>query len=613
MSPAKPLNISLFRAGWPRTLLIAALAILLGWLLSAVLPGYLVFLGTSAVVAMISLLGLGVVTGSAGMMALCQLSFAAVGAWVVSWLNTAGAPGGLMLWLPLGGLAAAAVGLLVGLPALRLRGVNLAVVTLGFAAAADLTLGKIQFPGTLSGVQVPRPELFPGDRRYFLFAVIILVLCALLVAFLHNSSWGRSWRFVAFSERGTASAGTSVTFAKLTAFAVSAFLAGIGGALLSGQVGLVYPTSFTTIQSLALYVLAIVSGSYLIDMAVLGGILWVLVPELLKRFGISQDWGFVVFGALGIQALTTGSNLGEDLRAWWWRRRLRRIGSTGPKKPLETSAAEAEQSVPSAAEVAQQTPQAAASTRLEPAAATPKPQSIDSEQLLKVRGLTVSFGPVSALKNVDLELSTGSITGLMGPNGAGKSTFVDALSGFLPQHQGSITLAGESLDSLSPAQRARSGLRRTFQQDRVPPTLTVGGYANFISRGKSDAEQLAQILAYFDCPSVEVQLARVDVGTRRLIEVAANVAAQPRLLLLDEPAAGLSHQEHLAFAQQLLRVPQEFGISLLLIEHDLDLVRSTCSNIVVLNFGEVIASGPQQEVLADRAVMNAYMGELETS
>ncbi|MFZ4355493.1 ABC transporter permease subunit, partial [Enterococcus gallinarum] len=118
--------------------------------------------------------------------------------------------------------------------------------------------------------------------------VIILVLCALLVAFLHNSSWGRSWRFVAFSERGTASAGTSVTFAKLTAFAVSAFLAGIGGALLSGQVGLVYPTSFTTIQSLALYVLAIVSGSYLIDMAVLGGILWVLVPELLKRFGISQ-------------------------------------------------------------------------------------------------------------------------------------------------------------------------------------------------------------------------------------------------------------------------------------------------------------------------------------
>lgn len=608
-----PVNL-LFRAGWRRTLLIAVASVLLGWLLSAVLPGYLVFLGTTAVVAMVSLLGLGVVTGSAGMMALCQLSFAAVGAWVVSWLNTAGVPGGLMLWLPLGGLAAAAVGLLVGLPALRLRGVNLAVVTLGFAAAVDLTLGKIQFPGTLSGVQVPRPDLFPGDRRYFLFAVIVLVLAALLVAFLQNSSWGRSWKFVAFSERGTASAGTSVTFAKLTAFAVSAFLAGIGGALLSGQVGLVYPTSFTTIQSLALYVLAIVSGSYLIDMAVLGGILWVLVPELLKRFGISQDWGFVVFGALGIQSLTTGSNLGEDLRAWWWRRRQRKNGAPAkPHEAVQNSSALAETLQQDSAETALQQQLTVKQPLPSPPAIPLDERSDKGAKLLEVSGLSVTFGSVSALKDVSLELPQGSITGLMGPNGAGKSTFVDALSGFLPHHLGNITLAGQPLDKLSPAQRARLGLRRTFQQDRVPPTLSVGGYANFISRNKSDAQELARILDFFNCPSAEVQLSRVDVGTRRLIEVAANVAASPQLLLLDEPAAGLSHEEHLAFGAQLLKVPEEFGVSLLLIEHDLDLVRSTCSSIVVLNFGEVIASGPQQEVLREPAVMNAYMGELETT
>ncbi|MHC6222718.1 branched-chain amino acid ABC transporter ATP-binding protein/permease [Arthrobacter sp. MMS24-S77] len=595
---------------------IAVACVLVGWLLSAVLPAYFVFLGTTAIVAMISLLGLGIVTGSAGMMALCQLSFAAVGAWVVSWLNSVDAPGGLMVWLPLGGLAAAAAGVVVGLPALRLRGVNLAVVTLGFAAAADLTLGKIQFPGTQTGIQVTRPDLFPGDRRYFLFAVIVLVLCSLLVHYLQASRWGSGWKFVAFSERGTASAGTSVTVTKLTAFGASAFLAGIGGGLLSGQVGLVYPSSFTTIQSLALYVLAIVSGSYLIDMAVLGGILWVLVPELLKRFGISQDWGFVIFGALGIQSLTTGSNLGADLRAMWWRR------TQGRRKSAPASAVpDAEAKVLTAAPLPASLPAATSPTAAVPAVTSPtavrRPTSAASGSgagaLLSVRGLSVTFGHVTALSEVDLDLAEGSVTGLMGPNGAGKSTMVDALAGFLPQHQGTIQLAGQPLNGLSPMERARLGIRRTFQQDRVPPTLSVGAYVRFIARGQASDERVKELLAFFNCPPPSTQLARVDVGTRRLIEVAANMAASPRLLLLDEPAAGLSHEEHVSFAEQLVQLPDRFGTTLLLIEHDLDMVRSVCNDLVVLNFGEVIASGQRDDVLANPQVMTAYMGELEVS
>lgn len=587
-----------------KPLAIAVACVLVGWLLSAVLPSYFVFLGTTAIVAMISLLGLGIVTGSAGMMALCQLSFAAVGAWVVSSLNSVDVPGGLMVWLPLGGLAAAAAGVVVGLPALRLRGVNLAVVTLGFAAAADLTLGKIQFPGTQTGIQVARPDLFPGDRRYFLFAVIVLALCSLLVHFLQASRWGSGWKFVAFSERGTASAGTSVTVTKLTAFGASAFLAGIGGGLLSGQVGLVYPSSFTTIQSLALYVLAIVSGSYLIDMAVLGGILWVLVPELLKRFGISQDWGFVIFGALGIQSLTTGSNLGADLRAMWWRRtqgRRKSVEVTSPTAAVPTAAVPTAVTKPTAA----RRPASSASVSGSPASG--------AGALLSVRGLSVTFGQVTALSEVDLDLAEGSVTGLMGPNGAGKSTMVDALAGFLPQHQGTIQLAGQSLNGLSPMERARLGIRRTFQQDRVPPTLSVGAYVRFIARGQASDKRVEELLAFFNCPPPSTQLARVDVGTRRLIEVAANMAASPRLLLLDEPAAGLSHEEHVSFAEQLVQLPDRFGTTLLLIEHDLDMVRSVCNDLVVLNFGEVIASGQRDDVLANPQVMTAYMGELEVS
>lgn len=308
-----------FRLGWP--VLVAAVAIGLGSVLSTSLSGYFVFLGVSAITAAIAILGLGVVTGSAGMIALCQMTFAAIGAWVVAGLNLINAPGGFTVWLLAGGLAAGVAGVLVGLPALRLRGVNLAVVTLGFAAAADVTLVQLQFPGSADGVAVARPELFATDRKYFFFSVIVLTLCALGVFFLQRSRIGSSWKSVAFSERGTASAGQSVRTAKLTAFAVSAALGGISGGLLAGQVQLPFASSFTPLLSLALYILAVMSGAHLIDMAIFGGIMWVAVPELLKRWGVPQDWGFVIFGLLGIQALTSGSTLGDAIRGALRRRR----------------------------------------------------------------------------------------------------------------------------------------------------------------------------------------------------------------------------------------------------------------------------------------------------
>ena len=234
------------------------------------------------------------------MIALCQLTFAAVGAWIVSLLNVMQAPGGFVVWLVVGGIAAG----LVGLPALRLRGVNLAVVTLGFAAAADVTLVQIQFPGSADGTAVERPTMFSNDREFFFLSVVVLAVCALGVFFLQRGRWGSSWKAVGFSERGTAAAGQSVQSAKLTAFAVSAALGGIAGGLLAGQVQLPFASSFTPLQSLALYVLAVMSGAHLIDMAILGGILWVLVPELLKRWGVPQDWAFVVFGAVSYTHLT---------------------------------------------------------------------------------------------------------------------------------------------------------------------------------------------------------------------------------------------------------------------------------------------------------------------
>ena len=578
------------KAVWPFA--IAAVAVGVGAILSAALPGYFVFLAISAVVAAIAILGLGIVTGSAGMIALCQLTFAAVGAWIVSLLNVMQAPGGFIVWLALGGVAAGLVGVLVGLPALRLRGVNLAVVTLGFAAAADATLVQIQFPGSVDGTSIERPALFSNDRQFFFLSIVVLAVCALGVFFLQRGRWGSSWKAVAFSERGTAAAGQSVQVAKLTAFAVSAALGGIAGGLLAGQVQLPFASSFTPLQSLALYVLAIMSGAHLIDMAILGGILWVLVPELLKRWGIDQNWGFVVFGVLGVQALTGGTNLGQTVRDVFWRRADRRTASAALTALPPDAPADA----------------AAITTTT---TATVDEAALDGAPVLTVEGLTVQFGALKALDDVSFQVPAASIMGLIGPNGAGKSTFVDAISGFLPKHGGRVLLGDRDLAGLSPTRRARLGLRRTFQQDRVPPALTVGAYVRFVARRRLAASDIDEVLEFFGCPPARARLSSVDVGTRRLVEVAANVISRPRLLILDEPAAGLSHEEHLALAARLRELPSRYGVALIIIEHDLDLVRSVCPMLTVLDFGKVLASGPQAEVLANPDVVRAYMGETE--
>lgn len=587
------------RAAWPFA--VAAAAVAVGWMLSVGLSGYFVYMGVSAVTAAVAILGLGVVTGSAGMIALCQLTFAAIGAWIVSLLNVVEAPGGFIVWLLAGGAVAGLAGILIGLPALRLRGVNLAVVTLGFAAAADVTLGLVQFPGTTDGIAVERPETFSSDREYFFFSILVLTVCALAVFFLQRGRTGASWRMLAFSERGAAAAGLSVPGAKLTAFAVSAALGGISGGIIAGQVQLPFPSSFAPIQSLALYVLAVMSGAYLIDMAIFGGILWVLVPELLKRWGIPQDWGFVIFGALGVQALTSGTNLGQGIRNLWYRRADRRAAagasaatSSGAGSSLVEAAAESDAPPISTTTVA-----------------TLDPRLLSAEPVLRVEGLTVQFGALKALDDVSFEVPSGAVMGLIGPNGAGKSTFVDALSGFLPQHGGRVVLAGRDLAGMNPTRRARLGLRRTFQQDRVPPTLTVGAYVRFVARRRLDREDIDRTLEFFGCPPARARLSSVDVGTRRLVEVAASVLAKPRLLLLDEPAAGLSHEEHLALASRIRELPDRYGISVVIIEHDLDLVRSVCPLLTVLDFGKVLASGEQAAVLADPAVIKAYMGDAE--
>lgn len=565
------------RAAHParRRVVLAVLA-LAAPLLAALLPNFWLFLATSAVISAFTALSVGIVSGRAGMISLCQLAFAAIGAFAVAWLNTRG-----LLPLPLqilaGGLVAVPLGLLIGLPALRLRGVNLAIVTLGFASAVDVVLGLNAFPGADEGVFVTRPAWLVDDRAYFALCWALFVLVAAAVSWWGSRRAGLAWDAVRHSERATAALGLSVTRTKLAAFAASAFVAGIGGGLLIAQLATVGRANFEPVYSLMAFALGVMLATQYWEGALVAGIAMVLVPELLRRARLPADLTSFLFALGAVEALFRGTG---GLAA---RLRLGRAARRAADLPERVGG---ELSRPTAAvEVAADAPPA-----------------------LETRGLTVRYGAVTALDGVDLVVPAGRVCALIGPNGAGKSTFVDAVSGFVAA-DGAVFAGGTDLSGLAADARARLGLRRSFQQDRTMPDLTVEAYVRLLAGRDLPRAEVEDALRFLDGPHPERPLATVDVATRRLVEVAGLLAARPRVVLLDEPAAGLAEAESLALARRLREAPARFGCAVLLIEHDMALVGAACDLVTVLDFGRVVASGETRDVLARPEVARAYLGQ----
>ncbi|MFB7470211.1 ATP-binding cassette domain-containing protein [Kitasatospora sp. NPDC056184] len=551
-------------------------------LVPALLPAYWVYLAITAVVSAVIMQSYGVIVGRVGVMSLCQMSFASIGAWVVLRLNVADAPGGFLVWLVLGGLAAVPVGVAIGLPALRIRGVNLAVVTFGFAVSADIVLNANQMPGMSELKTLERPALFEEDGAYFVLVVLVFTVIALGLALLNRTRLGMSWTELRHSERAAAAHGVSVARSKLAAFAISAFVAGVGGGLMAGQLGLVVPGNFAMMQSLALFAVAIMIGPHNPEGAVMGGIFGAVMATVLEKLDLPQDLGGMLFGVGAVFALRSGVSQTDFTRS-----RKRERAARAFLKEYEAAAAD---------------------RPAEPEAPAAPATVATGEPALTVSGLTVRYGRVTALDAVDLTVPRGAVVGLIGPNGAGKSTFIAAVTGFVGGYAGSVALAGDPLDRLSPSARAGRGLRRTFQTTTIAPELTQYEYLT-IGAGRSlSTEEADELLDFFGCPPGRLPVSLVDAGARRLLDVAAAVAARPAVALLDEPAAGQSAAESLALGRRLAQVPARYGVSVLLVEHDMDLVQAACSEVTVLDFGHVIASGPTGEVLADPTVMAAYLG-----
>lgn len=560
-------------------------SVVAGVVVVGLLPPYWLFLATSLLVWAIALQSLGLVTGRTGMIALCQMSFAGVGAWVVGWLNVSGFPGGLALWTLIGGAAAVPFGVAIGLPALRLRGINLAIVTLSFATAFDSVLSTISFPGQTSFTPVPRPEAFSSDAGYFVFVLIWFTAIAVALEFAARSRLGASWLAVRRSERAAAAHGINIWQAKLSAFAVSAFVAGVAGGLLAGYLGTLLADNFAMIQSLVLFAVATMVGAQFTSGAVIGGLLITIFPELLRRVGLAQDIGNVVFAIGATQALSTGESMSRTLRRNLGKLTRRRVRPAEPAPAVEPA------------------PVTSAAARPGPL----PPGATDGTPVLAIEGLTVRYGSVVALSDVRLAVPARAVVGLIGPNGAGKSTLIDAVAGFLPAYAGSILVHGHTLDGQAPQLRARRGVRRTWQTTRIAPELSVGEYLR-LAAGALPADEMRAILRWLDCPDAEQPIAGVDAGTRRLLDVAGVVAARPAIALLDEPAAGQDYDTAMRLGQRIAEIPARFGSSVLLVEHDMDLVRAACSEVTVLDFGSVIARGATAATLESAAVRKAYLG-----
>jgi branched-chain amino acid transport system ATP-binding protein len=571
---------------WRGTIL-AAVLVAVACFLIARGNGYQTFVITTVGLTAIVGIGLNVLVGLNGQISLGHVAFYAIGAYTVGILTTAHA---WSFWpaLVAAGVISGAAGMLLAIPALRVRGPYLAMVTIAFGFVIEQGAAEWQdLTGGWNGLSgIPAPTFFGadiGEKGIGYLTVALTVLAMAAFARLSSSPWGRAMRAVRDSESAGISIGFDPTLIRTVAFGISAVAAGIAGGVYASLSNFISPESFPFFQSIVFLLVILLGGADRLYGPLLGACVVVLLPEFLAALG---QYRLLFVGVLMLIVL--------------------RLAPTGLVGVI-------------AGFLPKTRPAAVSGKRRDVAAFLASGVTGGG---LSVRNLAVSFGGVHAVRNLSFDARAGAITSVIGPNGAGKTTALNAICGFYRPDEGHVKLNERIVSDLRSYKIPRAGIARTYQTSQLFDSVSViDNVLIALGRGmlsagaifseRRDVESLAiaeSLLAFVgyagDSDQPAGALPHVD---KRLVEIARALATRPAVLALDEPAAGLDEKDTAAI-DELLRKLAAIGIAVILVEHDMELVMGVSSHVVVLDAGAKIAEGPPQAVAAEPAVREAYLG-----
>jgi branched-chain amino acid transport system permease protein len=564
----------------------------------------------------IACIGLNIVLGYAGQLSLAQAAFWGVGAYTSALLTT---QLGVPVWVGMFAafFMAALFGVLLGIPTLKLSGHYLAMATIGFGIILQLILvNAIWLTKGSDGItKIPSPWIGslelkdPGD--FFYVAAISLILFTWGAIHLKDSRVGRAFMAIRENEMAAETTGVDTTYYKIMAFALSAGYAGFGGWLFAHSCShYISPDTFSFDQSVMLLVMAGLGGNGSAIGSIVGAVLLTLLPEVLRFLKNSYMMVYaagivliMIFMPSGIAGLVSNMRVSLRLREWW---------NAGSTAELQVAAFDSNRESTDAKQKAVGIADCTGSKNV----------------LLTVSGLAKHFGGLKAVDGVDMEVRRGEIQALIGPNGSGKTTILNMLSGLYIPTGGEISLEGTAIAGRKPHVITSLGIARTFQNIRLFGELTVldnvligqqchskSGLMSSIFHPPSQKAEESQMrvkalemLKFVGLKGKEfAQSKSLPYGQQRLLELARALVSDPKLLLLDEPAAGLNAAETEALVDLLFQICKR-GITILLVEHDMNLVMNVSDHITVLNFGRKIAEGPAEEIEKNREVVDAYLG-----